>query len=93
MAMTLPDDPLSIENPFLKKIILQCVCHDLFVLSVTELSASTDPYFAQLLSEYARQSGAKTVAPTGFLSLDVTVPNFALVPWQVIIEVRKMPAF
>jgi hypothetical protein len=82
---------LQNSEHFVRQTVLNYASHDLLCLAATQLPASTDPFFAQLWARHLRKSSQQD-QPTGFLTLDATVPNFALLPWDVIIKVRKMPA-
>jgi len=76
---------------FLKAKILANLNSDLVLIASLGTAASIDPLYAPILEQKAA-SDQRMQPASGFLALQVAIPNFASLPWETIVELRDKPA-
>jgi hypothetical protein len=78
------DEVASDAGRYLKRLILSGLSRDIMLTSAMRASASMNAMYAPMLHRKAQFAEAK-----GFMSIEVAVPNWSQVGWDVILDLRK----
>lgn len=91
------DDQLMVQeafpaaSSFLRDNIRKNLNHDLLLAAGLETPASIDPLYAPLFHAKAKYTEGLH-AESGFVALNVAVPNMKTLSWETVISVREDPA-